>query len=398
MDPESLRFTPGLVAAVVSLVTVSFFLQGALSLLQFRFLASENSAVDNRSLGLVRERQWLLRKGVDHAMVLLLIPTGLIGEWFLLWNSSVAMPAVAASGALVFAAVAVHCLRCGVAASRPGAVWPDITAAAVAAGALGTWLAVTLGGFLAGWAIWSVALIGWHCVLAGPLRAQGTVIWREYHENRPDLAELMQQVSQPLHRLRVRPAHSMDEPPNAGTAGMGPTTRLVLHENLLRTLRPRAVAAVVAHELGHVMGYHRLIYYGLAALVTLPAFVAPHMSVAGADGSVSAMPAAFVLAGLYLALPLACDWIAPAANALRRRMEFDADRRAAALTSPDAIAAALRTLDRLSGSDRTPQQTLVAWFRAPYPSLAARCQVLDAIRARKCPPGCTKSGSVGSTP
>lgn len=380
---ESLHFASFGIAALTGSVVASWLAQISLDVLQRRFLVSQSEHLPSSSLAQAyeRARRQLVRRAMDHGLVLVLIPTGLLTDWIRLWQTLPVEPGTAAAGALATGVGMVHALRAGVSTGRPSAAWPDTVAGATIIVALLALLAVVHGSFLAAWAVWGAALIIWHCVLSGPLLARGSVVCDAAHDEDGALQRLMRQVGQPAHRLRVRPAHSAGEPPNAGAAGMGPATRVVLHENLLHALPRQATAAVIAHELGHVLRYHRLIYYGLAAVAALPLFAALHAGVSDSRGSVTVAAYVFVLASAYLALPLASDWVAPVANAIRRRMEMDADYQAAALTSPKALAQALRTLEQLRGADGQLWHPLVSWFRVPYPSLSTRCRALQGLRS-----------------
>lgn len=161
-----------------------------------------------------------------------------------------------------------------------------------------------------------------------------------------------------------------DDPPraNAAVMGFGRRRRVVVTETLLRGLTPEQVAAVVAHEVGHVRGRHHelwLLGQGTAGL----AFFA----VWGAFGPLSWWALTAPLWALALRLPAA---------ALRRRWEYAADAFAAASGHGPALAEALAALERLNGRDaplspssldrHPPAAARIARLQSDWPTAAVK--------------------------
>lgn len=160
---------------------------------------------------------------------------------------------------------------------------------------------------------------------------------------------------------------------NAYVDGLGPTKRVVIYDNLLDQAQRRALASVVAHELGHVANRD------LPRGITYIALVAPLGLIfarelgrvvarrAGADpGEPAAIPAylfALSLAVLALSVP---------GNQLSREVEAAADRYALELTDDPRGLIELQTeLARANLTDPDPPGVVTALL-ATHPSTVER--------------------------
>lgn len=185
---------------------------------------------------------------------------------------------------------------------------------------------------------------------------------------RADIAriERTEKVSVPV---RVQKVSDWTNEANAFTAGIGPSTRVVLWDTLLDGRFTRGeVNVVVAHELGHVA--HRHIWKSLAwlALLAFPiAFVVAEATRRqGGLGNPGAIPLAFLVltVGSILALPIE--------NAVSRRYEAEADWAALHATrDPQSTAKLFRSFERTSLQEPSPP----AWdyiLLENHPTLAQR--------------------------
>lgn len=172
---------------------------------------------------------------------------------------------------------------------------------------------------------------------------------------------------------------------NAYVAGLGATRQVVLYDTLLADPDERAVAFVVAHELGHEAERHVLKNValgaaGLTAGFALLAWLAGRPwfhSWAGA-GSIADLK---VLPVVVLFATLASLATSPLAAALSRRFESRADRIALELTGdPDTAVAAFRRLAYANLADLRPPR-LVVWALFSHPPIVERIEAALAYRA-----------------
>jgi Zn-dependent protease with chaperone function len=173
---------------------------------------------------------------------------------------------------------------------------------------------------------------------------------------------------------------------NAYVAGLGPTARIAVGDNLLKDLKPDEVLYVVAHEMGHYKLHH--IWWGslygwlgaIAAIVFLAwagglavARSAPRLA-RGLDD-----PAAIViLAALLLCFALITE---PIANGLSRQIEHAADVFAASHT--DLGDAGIRAFARLGseGLSVVHPSPLVVWYFYTHPPLDERVEYAATQRS-----------------
>lgn len=159
---------------------------------------------------------------------------------------------------------------------------------------------------------------------------------------------------------------------NARAEGIGRRRRIVIDDTVLAALDGDHVAAIVAHEAGHLAGHHRRKFalwqmgLGLALLLAADAL--------GGGAAPSA-----TLALLVLAAPTLGVFARPLEIRLIRGWEYDADRRAAGLVGADVLSAALR---RLFAANATVPATepLYAAFHQAHPAPAERLARLGGWR------------------
>ena len=173
---------------------------------------------------------------------------------------------------------------------------------------------------------------------------------------------------------------------NAYVAGLGPTARIAVGDNLLKDLKPDEVLYVVAHEMGHYKLHH--IWWG--SLYGWLGAIAAILFLAWAGGAAVTQsaprcaralddPAALpLLAAVMLCFALATN---PIANAISRNIEHAADEFAA--SHVHAGDAGIRAFARLGseGLSVLHPQPIVVWYFYTHPPLDERIAYAAAQRA-----------------
>ncbi len=158
---------------------------------------------------------------------------------------------------------------------------------------------------------------------------------------------------------------------NARAEGIGPRRRIILNDTLIEALPADEVAAVLAHEAGHLTHRHRewfLVWrLGLAALLLALA--------RGMGEDVTTTLTLLALAFPVLALP-----VRPLEARLIRRWEEQADAHAAAQAGAEPFARALERLYGANAQAPAPEPLWVA-FHHPHPPPRRR---LERLRNTPC--------------
>jgi Zn-dependent protease with chaperone function len=180
---------------------------------------------------------------------------------------------------------------------------------------------------------------------------------------------------------------SVDTPMmNAYVTGIGGTKRIVLWDTLTSKLSPAEALAVMGHEMGHYVLHHVLLAIALtplfvgAALYVVQRAVPPLLRRFAARtgvrdlGDLAAVPLAIAL------LQLAAFALNPAACAVSRGVEHEADRFALELTRDnEAMARAFVALQASNLGHPRPARWLV-WARYTHPPLGDRIDFANAYR------------------
>jgi heat shock protein HtpX len=185
--------------------------------------------------------------------------------------------------------------------------------------------------------------------------------------------DLAMRAGLPMPRIYVIP----EEAPNAFATGRNPQNGIVaVTEGLLRILDRREVAAVIAHELGHIKHRDTLIMSvaaTLAGALSMLANAAMWGSLFGGAQSSDEEEGGSPLAGLLgvLIAPLAATLVQ---MSISRAREFLADEAAARYTGdPLALARALRKIEAWSQEGR--------WRPARRPPLTCSSTIRSARKA-----------------
>jgi Zn-dependent protease with chaperone function len=173
---------------------------------------------------------------------------------------------------------------------------------------------------------------------------------------------------------------------NAYVTGIGQTKRIVLWDTLLARLTPRQIRFVVGHELGHYVLGHVLTNILISSALTLAGLYGASRTGAflldrfGARlgftqlSDVASMPLLTLLLSLFSFL------ISPAALALSRYHEHEADRFGLELTHDnDAAATAFIALQQQNLAVPRPGR-LYKFFRASHPPIGERVDFINQYR------------------
>lgn len=166
---------------------------------------------------------------------------------------------------------------------------------------------------------------------------------------------------------------------DAFVTGQGSSRRIALYDTLVRNATPREVAAVVAHELGHVRD-HRPLRAALAGLLVIPMLLGAAIALRRLKRTLGVAHSADV-AGLPVLLGFV--WLvsllaAPVSNAIGRRLEARADNYALELTrDPEALRSVLLKLGRINKLDPDPPAPVV-FFLLSHPPLVERLAAVEA--------------------
>jgi STE24 endopeptidase len=208
---------------------------------------------------------------------------------------------------------------------------------------------------------------------AGPLRAK--------------IEALAARVGFPLTKLYVVDGSKRSGHSNAFLYGFGSHKRIVLYDTLLAQCSEAEVVAVLAHELGHWRLGHApaMFAVGQAAVGAQLALFAAARQAPGLHAAFGFAPGARPALAALLLLGLltgpADEALGVAANAVSRRLEFQADAHAAALGHAAPMRAALLALHR----ENKGPPAVDGWYsfcHLSHPSLAERLAALAAA-ARK---------------
>lgn len=173
---------------------------------------------------------------------------------------------------------------------------------------------------------------------------------------------------------------------DAYVAGLGPTARIAVGDNLLHDLKPDEVLYVVAHEMGHYTMHH--IWWG--SLYGWLGSIAAIAFLAWAGGTIVRSNARFarsiddpaalpLFAALLLAFALVTE---PAANAVSRNIEHAAD--AFAASHVQLGDAGVRAFARLGseGLSVLHPSPIVVWYFFTHPPLDERIAYAAAAENR----------------
>jgi STE24 endopeptidase len=161
---------------------------------------------------------------------------------------------------------------------------------------------------------------------------------------------------------------------NALLTGLGATKRVLISDTMRQAYSEDEIAVIAAHEFAHHRLNHMMkmmIVNGLAAAAFFFCVYKTQSTILSISGLAALNdPAALPVICLYLTLFGVI--VQPAANALSRRFETDAD--AAAIKATGLAGAFISSMDKLAAqnlSDRAPS-VLITWLFFDHPPVAQR--------------------------
>jgi len=171
---------------------------------------------------------------------------------------------------------------------------------------------------------------------------------------------------------------------NAALTGLGGTRRILVSDTMLAEFSDDEIEVVLAHEIAHHV--HGDIWKGIAfesALIVAGFFLASQVlhALAGPAGlrgvdDVAGLPLLLLAAGAVSLV------MVPAAHAMSRGFERDADRFALSLTrNPGAFISAMRRLGAQNLAEENPSR-IVQWLFYSHPPLRERIAAAQAFENR----------------
>jgi len=194
---------------------------------------------------------------------------------------------------------------------------------------------------------------------------------------------LAKQTGVPLKNIFVEDSSKRSSMGNAFFTGLGKSRRCVLYDTLLEKCTDDEVLGVLAHEIGHYRQKRlRFLYYGADFLKTGLACFALSLLI-GNDAVARALGgtgASFLLgfAALNLLWRPLINWLQPLFVSIGRKMEYDADRYAAACGLGEANVSALKKLYTTGLGNYNPHPLWVKW-NDPHPTLAERVRFTEGL-------------------
>ncbi len=194
-----------------------------------------------------------------------------------------------------------------------------------------------------------------------------------------DARALARDEGLPRVPVRVQDVDEETSAPNAMTAGIGPTRRVIMWNTLLQSFERDEVRVVLAHELAHQGRSHILKQVAWFALLALPLawVVALFTRRRGGLYHPEAVPLGI------LAFTVLTVAVLPLQNVVSRHMEREADWVALQATrDPEAARGLFRGFTTLAGSDPSPPSWSYVLYGS-HPTVVQRLAMVDAWESRR---------------
>jgi STE24 endopeptidase len=168
---------------------------------------------------------------------------------------------------------------------------------------------------------------------------------------------------------------------NAGFAGIGRSKRIILSDTLIENFTFSEISVIFAHEMGHYTKRH--IWKNLAissALILASFFLCESFySLTLEYLGFSKVYDLAALPILFFYLSLVGIFLMPAANAVSRRFEREADRYAIKITNDKvSFVSSMEKLADLNIADRNPHPAVVFFFYS-HPAINQRIAFAEGI-------------------
>lgn len=206
-------------------------------------------------------------------------------------------------------------------------------------------------------------------------------------ELRDEILAMAQQHQVPADDVYVVDESRQHKRISAFVAGLGPTVRIALNDNLLNRTSPAEVKAVMGHELGHyVLGHMPIIWGVTSAIAFLVLYLifrlSPFLLSASASRWRVRDPSDVAVVPVYIAIAAGVLLLlTPATSTFARTIESDADEFGLdAAREPDAFARVALRLSEYRKLEPSPLEQLVFY---DHPSGEARIRRAMEWKARE---------------
>lgn len=202
-------------------------------------------------------------------------------------------------------------------------------------------------------------------------------------EQREKIQAFSYKMKFPIKKIYVMNASKRNTKPNAYFIGFGKRRIIVLYDTLLEKLSADEAVAIFAHEIGHAKKRHSLILTLIREILAAAAFIlslfvvfSPQIAIAFGFDFLDYMN---VWAGISVCFALSRTVLLAVnipLNALRRKLEYQADKFAAEKTDRDTFVSALKKPGTLNYSNLAPHP-FVVFMTYGHPTLARRIEALE---------------------
>lgn len=196
------------------------------------------------------------------------------------------------------------------------------------------------------------------------------------------IEELLKKIGFSHSGIFVMDASKRSSHGNAYFTGFGKTKRIVFFDNLLKSLDPEEVEAVLAHELGHFKHKHifqMLIISTISALVAFFILGLCYKSQAFFEGHFIAQSSSYMALLLFsLVSPLYTFFTTPIFSIFSRKNEYEADSFAAKYSNSKKLISALVNLYKDNASTLTPDPLYSKVYYSHPPALE-RIRFLETL-------------------
>ncbi|MCG8451845.1 MAG: M48 family metallopeptidase [Spirochaetales bacterium] len=169
---------------------------------------------------------------------------------------------------------------------------------------------------------------------------------------------------------------------NAYFTGFGKARRIVLFDNLIESMDPESITAVLAHEIGHWKKNHvkKRMFLSILSTFVIAAMAGWLLTMpsvfTGFGFNHPSLPALLIILGYYFS-PIS-NMLSPIGYRLSRKHEYEADAYAVKNAGADGMKSALLNLGKHNLSNLSPHPAYAAWH-ASHPVLIERIEAIERL-------------------